>query len=66
MEPMKTVKTEDRVYLPSMMTKILHISCYNGRRPVEALDHHSQEHSTRIILTETHARLTALCPGLPG
>ena len=28
------VRERDRVYLPSTITKILHISCYNGRLPV--------------------------------
>jgi len=31
----------ERVYLPTTITKILHISCYNGRLPVEALAHRS-------------------------
>ena len=31
------LQERERVYLPSTITKIIHISCYNDRLPVEAL-----------------------------
>ena len=55
LEPAKLspVTEQERVYLPSMMTKILHISCYNGKGdPMECGSYRGMkllEHAMKVV-----------------